>query len=545
MSKKVVVLTAALLALTFLFSACGDSVFNYEGDMSPYVTLPDDLLNASIVVERVKVPDALDVNAQIGANATGAWKYEDAAYEPVKESESESDTDTATETESGKKETETKENDAYIKDKEIPEHALGYIYYYGITNEDGKPISSASNLDNKTVQPSAIFVAPGSFTYDFAEQLIGTIPNNTSFAKKGEVKADSIVYLTAKTTYTVKENGKDVSKTYADYTFTTNYRVDLGDEDNIIANLFRDKAVESGVAKKFKVENLKITVSDVEYDATAEVTVNYVVNDVAVKYTFPDDYKTAALQGKEATFYVVVDGYLPFEEVAKKLGDDGKEYKAEEGKDLYESYEAKVLADLMDVYEEEKKFNKYNAIWAYLMDKAEIEVPNSVLATYYEEAEENCHYNYEQNCHLYEQLGLKFGKTFTEWMQESYGKDWKKGLHEECETKIKERILLHYLADELNIPDFSDKELASIKEECSEEKLDYDSYTEAILEAKLWDKVMQTLAGDLDSDKIYISVTEQTETESESGSEDESESEFESDSESESESETESTATAE
>lgn len=515
MFKKVAVLMAALLTLTFLFSACGGSEFNYNGDMSRYVTLSDAALKAGIEVGKQAVVDEAAVNMQIGSNVSSLWPYDSAIHEEV---ESEEGSATEAEDKSSATEEKTKDRENYIKDEAIEKTDLTYIYYYGVTAKDDKAFDGGSNLTDKT--PSALLIGSGTFIEGFEDKLIGVKPSDTSIATSGKIEKDSIVYLTATTTYekpAEKEGEKATSATYADYTFKSEIRVDLGSDD-IIAELFRDTAVETGVGKTFTVKGIDIEVGGKPYEATASVKVTKVVKDVCVDVTFPKDYSKTELQGKEAKFYVVVDGFLPFEEVATVLGEGKTELKAEKDKTLYETYFDIVEKDLQEQYDKNIISNRYNAIWAYLMDAAKVEVPHSVYAQYREEAEENWRYTYE-NGYYYGIIPYKnMYDNFEKMMVANYGDKWQDALSEECETAIAERILLHYLVDELNVTVKAadlDAEWKEYKATLDAQDAEYDAarYKEAVKESMLWDALMAKL-----DSADYISV-EEVETEAKTESE--------------------------
>lgn len=514
MFKKVAVLMAALLTLTALLSACGGSEFNYSGDMSKYVTLSDAALKTAIEVGKEPIVDDDAVNAQIGSNLTSIWPHDAAKYEEVP---TEAKQEEATSAEGATTAKKTQAREEYEKDEPIEKTDLTYIYYYGETN--GKPFEGGSNLTEKA--PTALLIGSGNFIEGFEEALIGVKPADTSMVTSGKVEKDSVVYLTATTTY--QKEGETKTTEYADYTFKTEKRIDLGKSD-VLADLFRDKAVENGIGKEFTVSDIEIKVGDKSYKATAKVKVTKVVKDVCIDVTFPKDYSKTELQGKAAKFYVVVDGYLPFAEVATKLGDANTELKADEGKTLYETYFAKVQKDLQEKYDKNVISNRYNAIWDYLMATAKVEVPHTVYAQYREEAEENLRYTYE-NGYYYGIIPYKnMYDSFEKMVVAQYGEKWEDALSEECETAIAERILLHYLVSKLNVTvkaEDVNAEWTELKATLDAQGADYNTarYKEAVRESMLWDALMNKL-----DTKDYIDVAEaETETSTEKPTEQPSE----------------------
>ncbi len=524
MFKKVAVLMAALMTLSLLLSACGGNEFNYNGDMSKYVTLSDAALKASIDVGKQPVIDDEAVNAQIGLNLTTLWPYDSAIYEEVPtEEKKENATASDTETSTAQK---TQERENYIKDEAIEKTDLTYIYYYGVTASDGKPFDGGSNMAEK--KPTALLIGSGNFIEGFEDGLLGVKPSDTSISsdsKNTKIEKDSVVYLTVTTTYkkpAEKEGEKETTVTYSDYTFKNETRVDFASED-ILAELFRDKAVENGVGKEFTVKDIEITVAGKDYMAEAKVKVTKVVKDVCVEVTFPEDYSETKLQGKDAKFYVVVDGFLPFEEVATVLGDDKTELKADKDKTLYETYFDKIEKELKEDYEKDIVNNRYNAIWDYLKATAKVEVPHSVFAQYREEAEENWRYTYENGSYYYYGISIpyknmydSFDKMMTAHYREIYGQSyngkWADDLSKECETEIAERILLHYLADKLNVTVKDadvDAKWKELKEDLDAQGAEYKTsrYKEAVRESLLWDALMAKL------DSADFVTVEEVETE--------------------------------
>lgn len=513
MFKKVAVLMAAVLTLSFLLSACGGSEFNYDGDMSKYVNLSDEALKTAINVGKEPIVDDEAVNAQIGSNLTSLWPYDSAKYEevPTEEKAEGTESESASATTAQK----TQEREEYIKDEAIENTDLTYIYYYGETVKDGKPFDGGSNMTEK--KPTALLIGSGNFIEGFEDSLLGVKPSDTSLVSKTgtKIEKDSIVYLTATTTY--KKDGETKATEYGDYTFKSETRIDLGSDD-IVAKIFRDEAVKATVGQEFTVKDIEITVAGKDYKAEAKVKITKIVKDVCVNVTFPDDYSKKELQGKEANFYVVVDGFLPFEEVATKLGDDNTELKADEGKTLYETYFAKVEKDLQEKYDKNLINNRYNAIFDYLMATAKIEVPHSVYAQYREERLENLHYTYE-NGYYYGIIPYKnMYDSFEKMMVNQYGEKWENALDEECETAIAERILLHYLASKLNVT-VKDADVEAkwkeLKADLDAQGADYDTarYKTAVKESLLWDEVMAKL-----DSADYITV-EEKETETETSTE--------------------------
>lgn len=474
-NRKAVALSAALLVLTMLFTACAGSGFDYDDDMSPYVTLDAaKYTNAAITVGKEPVVDAELIGQQIGKNASSAWSFDAAS-----------------------------KSDKYVKGEAMTDHALAFIRYYGVTTEDGKPFAGGSSIASE--KPTALLLGSGTFVEGFEEQLVGLKPSDTSYSSdKVTLTGSEIVYITAKASYTVPaatEGGKDTTTSYNDYTFTDR-RVDLSADSDPLAVLFRDAAKTNGVGKEFKVTD-KVQIDGTERTVNITATVKYVVKDKAISVKFPDDYHQETLQGKYATFFVTVDGYLPFATVAEKLGDDGKAFTVAAGEDLYTKYAEKVKKTLEENYAANIVANRRNAIWDYLQANAKVEAPLDLLAAYYAEAEENLRYTYKH--------GTLYGSIPYSSIYESFekmviaqlgGTDWQKELNKKCEKEICERILLHYMADVLKVS-VSDAEIDAALKKQADLGYDLEDFEEAVGESLLWEKVTEKL-----DNAAYITVTE-------------------------------------
>lgn len=483
---KTIVVTAAILLLAMLFGACADSGFNYNEDLSAYVTIDaDKYTGVDIKVGKEPVVDAELIARNIGQRASSAWTFATA-----------------------------NKNESYNKATEIPEHALAYVRYYGVTVEDGKPFKSGSNIS--ATEPTALMIGSGTFVEGFEEALLGVKPTDTSYisTKGTAITGNEVVYITAKATYKDADNK---TKDYGDYTFT-NRRVDLAitaetagkDPLTVIeadlADLFRAGAKTNGLGKQFTLKRT-VNIDGKDYELSIETTVNYIVKDKAISLTFPEDYAEETLKGKAVIFYVTVDGYLPFARVTDKLGDNGGKFTVEEGKDLYTELSKKVKTELEEAYAVNIVANRRNAIWDHLMKEAKVNMQAEQLVTlaaaYYDEALENWKYTYDN--------GLAYGAipydsvyaTFEKMMEAQYGENWDTALHEECNEAIAERVLLHYMAATLNVT-VTEAEVEAELQTQQEAGYDFSDFEEAVRESLLWDKLTEKL-----DNQTYITVTEQ------------------------------------
>ncbi len=532
-NSKAVVLTAALLLMVMLFSACSSVGIDYkEDDMGQYVTLDQDAYNnAEIEVYKQPVVDDEMIRSQILTNVNGQWTWAKAKAA----------------------------TSVYVKNKAIAENenALVFMHFYTV-NEDGEPLKGGSSFvkvdskDTVSNDPSAYLIGAGSAQAllnsidGFGEKLWGIDPSKTSFKSTTgtEIKDDSVVYLTTKATYTEPgEDGKATTVTYDAWTMT-NARIDLanipddlkalldgtGDED------FLKLAKENKSGKSFKMtKKNQIDIEGTSHDVTITATVNYVVEDQAIQVTLPKDYSDKDLQGKNVTVYVTVDGFMNFKDVASKLGHDGAEFKAEDAEDedeasteaatqaettLFEAYYAHVKKELDESYENTLEANKRNAVWNYLFAEAKFEnIPFEVVTAYYDEALENYHWQYQNGSYYGIMAYSDMYATFEKMMIAFTGSNnWEDALHEDCEVAIQERILLHYLADDLKLTVTEKEVKAALKDAGLDESSISDLSDEEMLgyeESLLWDKVTEKLCG-----KGYITIVEVEEEEDEADTDD-------------------------
>jgi trigger factor len=182
-------------------------------------------------------------------------------------------------------------------------------------------------------------------------------------------------------------------------------------------------------------------------------------NPAEVRVTFPEDYGSSALAGKDAIFYVAVEYAVQYtvpaytrETVEKTL-----QYKAQ--KDFYAS-EAAYLAEFEEYLKEYLESQKasdlenarINALWNYLTENAVcVNLPQLELDYYYGAYLEEIEYYYD----YYSAYG---GTSFKEeypdfdafarvYMGVEADGDWKAELNRLCEDMVKKDMITHAIAE--------------------------------------------------------------------------------------------------
>ena len=178
-----------------------------------------------------------------------------------------------------------------------------------------------------------------------------------------------------------------------------------------------------------------------------------------VHVTFPEDYGTADLAGKEAIFYVAVEYAVQYtvpvysrETVEKTLQYEGeKEFYASDAAYLSE-FEGYVKTYLESQKAEDLEYAKINALWNHLTEKAAcVNLPKLELDYYYGAYLEEIEYYYD----YYKSYG---GTSFTEQYPDfdSFAKsymgveadgNWKDELNKLCEDMVKKDMISHAIAE--------------------------------------------------------------------------------------------------
>ena len=178
-----------------------------------------------------------------------------------------------------------------------------------------------------------------------------------------------------------------------------------------------------------------------------------------VHVTFPEEYGSADLAGKDAIFYVAVEYAVQYTVPAYTRETVEKTLQYEAEKDFYASdaaylseFEGYVKTYLEGQIAEDLEYEKINALWNHLTEKAVcVNLPKLELDYYYNAYLEEIEYYYD----YYKSYG---GSAFTEQYPDfdSFAKsymgveadgDWKAELNKLCEDMVKKDMITHAIAE--------------------------------------------------------------------------------------------------
>jgi trigger factor len=172
-------------------------------------------------------------------------------------------------------------------------------------------------------------------------------------------------------------------------------------------------------------------------------------NLVDLNLTFPKDYHSAELAGKDVVFKVYIEyisEYVPAEYnedfITKTLKYETKDT------DIKASFEKYIKDEILPSI---RKTEILNSIWDTLFDKAVIKsYPQSEVDYYYNSYVEQ----YESYKKYYEQFGMKFASLdefVIRYLGLEEGADWKKVTREQSEIDVTQNLIFHYIAQQENI----------------------------------------------------------------------------------------------
>ncbi len=183
-----------------------------------------------------------------------------------------------------------------------------------------------------------------------------------------------------------------------------------------------------------------------------------------VHVTFPENYGSADLAGKDAIFYVVVEYVVQYDvpELTDKFVEETLKYKHEgdlpdvEGA-LVDAYKASIKKSM----EESALEAAEQAAYAKAME----ELMGKLTFTAYPEGEVEYYYDYymDEFNYYYSYYKTMYGYTsidefVVDYMGLEKGADWKKVLTEDCQQTVKQSILIHAIAEAEGIEQITDEE---------------------------------------------------------------------------------------
>lgn len=197
---------------------------------------------------------------------------------------------------------------------------------------------------------------------------------------------------------------------------------------------------------------------------------------VTVKATFPKDYGKEELNGKEATFYVVVEYAVQYTlpEFNREFVEKTLKYTAK--KDVYTSdaeylqeYIAYIRQQLESKIADQVSYAKTDALWTYLTGKAVCRnLPQSEIDFYYDSY-------LSQIKSAYSQYSTYYGENFTKmypdeahfsvwYMGLKSAETWKEELKQLSVRLVKKDMITHAIAEKENMETVTDEEYKKVVE---------------------------------------------------------------------------------
>lgn len=210
---------------------------------------------------------------------------------------------------------------------------------------------------------------------------------------------------------------------------------------------------------------------------------------LTVDVTFPGSYGTASLQGRDAKFDLYILSTHDCEDIVfdekfitetlKLTAEDLKDY---EGSTLVEKYEAKVLKELTDSFEESRFTTVANKVFEILLEKSDVKkLPEGEVLKNYNAvlAEIQYYYSYyqSQGSSTYNTLD----KVAIAYLGLDSDADWQAELRTQSEQAVTRQAAFYYLIKEMNyLP--NDEEKKALREEIYNET--FESYMESAVKDK-------------------------------------------------------------
>ena len=197
---------------------------------------------------------------------------------------------------------------------------------------------------------------------------------------------------------------------------------------------------------------------------------------VTVKATFPKDYGKEELDGKEATFYVVVEYAVQYTlpEFNREFVEKTLKYTAK--KDVYTSdaeylqeYITYIRQQLESKIADQVSYAKTDALWTYLTGKAVCRnLPQSEIDFYYDSY-------LSQIKSAYSQYSTYYGENFTKmypdeahfsvwYMGLKSAETWKEELKQLSVRLVKKDMITHAIAEKENMETVTDEEYKKVVE---------------------------------------------------------------------------------
>ncbi len=291
-----------------------------------------------------------------------------------------------------------------------------------------------------------------------------TIPNNLRV--KDEDVQDYINYIRFQ--YRTAENGTATM---------TDKAVKLGDDVYIFYKGFIDGKEFEGGSNWDDESSYKLGLGSGSFiPGFEDALVGYVPADysksspIEIKVTFPEDYGREELDGKEATFHVVIEYAVQYKmaDYTKEFVLEDLEYETEKefyasDKALFTEFEGFVRNNLESNMAQEIEYAQIDAIWNHLTEKVACKnLPEDEIAYYINSYKSEVEYYFESYTYS---GGEEFAALYPDvatfavaYMGLEKGADWEAEIRKMSELMVKKDMITHAIAELEGIESVTDEE---------------------------------------------------------------------------------------
>ncbi len=408
----------------------------------------------------------------------------------------------------------------------VPVDSIVYIDYswikYEVTGEgDSKVRTEAGKSgDDKTLVDEDLRVNladpqsfPGISGADFAAKLVG--------GKVGT--ANKIAFKTAAVTETVEgaEGAEPTTKTYEyDYTvivnfaiaewtpFTTTYTYPADSEEkDIYGNSLAGKTVtfEAVIEYFHDVPDLSTKFENKDKKMESVITHDDYLNLDADTSYYHDHEKGSVADDDDHRELEKLLSETEWNALTTKEQETYDAYLAAYDEYLAKEYEAYVLHNLTETYENNRKYAAADAIWSKIVEKAEITYPERAVKLAYEERLDYYEYLYNEgtskqngkevaNRTLYKNVGAYIEAAYKTEIKDMGVTGWEAFVKAEAKESVAHTLIVYYLYDKLDLQ-YDDETYSNIEYMAMMYQLyGAGSFTQAqVKEAAMFDCVLEYL----------------------------------------------------
>lgn len=342
-----------------------------------------------------------------------------------------------------------------------------------------KTVSEDTTNDTETTGTATITGNTAETAFDYENSDLSTMVELGSYRKLDVVKASAEL-----TEEEFDASIDQLIESYAYYAQITDRAVEEG--DNVVCDYsgYLDGELFNGGSA---ADTTLTAASGTGYiDGFAEAFIGKNVGEeFSFNVTFPEDYGTETLNGKEVTFKATVK-YIVGDYIVPELTDEF--VNTNFGYDNVDEWKIAYHATVSEQKEYYVENQMYSELWANI-----VEASNVIT---YPETEVQRVYN--ETRAMYEAYASYYGTTYDIFLSNYIGMTDEE-LLEECRKTVKEDLVMYAVADELNIEVTDEDYAEQIAFFCDyygateDELLSYYG-EEAISKTILWQKMLETIA---------------------------------------------------